>query len=1256
MAPSHPITGVRIVHTSKAKYLSQTSIMSSWVRNGSTGGLIAPLPQPYLPSTSRRFWWGRNGYTNKPSSYHANYHKCLEAHQRIIKYRSGKGVEQPAQKSKEHFLDFQYRPSQGWRLLSSWNKPNGRWEEPIQSPKDKDNVEAERQRQWNAEYQKRQEEIASRFEALKRKIAEDPYAMLFGRRLQRGVWNPWTPFESEVPPKPKGQWPTNETKPATDKTAKATDKEKIITNPVPPTKKPTSDYAPLSRETPSSAAQEIGSRVYADTEEYDIDPISMRKVPRKLPDLVSTLETTVAAISKETPQERSPQPTERGNIKLHSKHSKSSDSPTVDRETKPSAPPLSGFAKFWLAREGFSTPDKQFDSISSTPVTERKKSPVDLKGSCKKIESSLDRHLQRTTVGKPTVLTKHAPLEYKMDERKEEDIDLLRASDVRAASGAAKLPNKESEEEKLARRKKLEDSFVARSRVSDSQYDREIAIHRAKSLPSHKPLGNNATEHKASAVPEASYTDKNVNPKSPATDVVNSRPKNATSQVLDTVDQTQLENKIQNEENNSYAHEIRLLQTMSGHTDIQNLRKDLEKQVLRLEEQHAKELHLFRQEQDKLVQQEIREIQRREEEKRKASEAALAKEISLQKAAMEAAENGRYDRSPVKFNAPSIQLGEGDMSANVHEFVNRDRWYKKKAPHAVEQELQLQNKRKEQQARDKALIREMRGIYEDTYGVIDSKHRQPTSPNIENAEYKAVQGGLQTSGELQNRTSDKPTELQKSHKPNMNATEEGIQKGVARDSSHLNTETLEHFEPPHKRRSAETRECTPAISQTADQASAEDDKVDRDSSKLAGTEQVSREAEPSLHSKERLEIDESVWMQKRLEHRLQNQQKLKMLLDWCEHNENLLQNTQKRIKKLEENFERLSKAVKLNYTTKFPSQDGISGLRNPISFTRDTPKNSLLSPSTQSPSLNLGPSVGARNTYKILALDHTSHEVICANTTSSLFEASFTPRSASNILSHLANPAKFITHLENLEGTGFELVAGTRNMLVYKLINETSEGEQETRRTKSQFETKYSDPISESDNLKIPATNIKSNASPTRQIATNVTFARPDHEAEACKKATFTAMETSEAEESAENLPDTDHERGSDSFKRKHPVNPIDGTTSRFASPTGFVNHDAVFPLQSPGEKVRREEDVFSGSSRNRWSEEESVKDGAERAGKGKRGYMGDLKESQRSGRVFRELKRLFWTASFFAAFCYALGILAEWRARAREVERRSKN
>lgn len=70
--------------------------------------------------------------------------------------------------------------------------------------------------------------------------------------------------------------------------------------------------------------------------------------------------------------------------------------------------------------------------------------------------------------------------------------------------------------------------------------------------------------------------------------------------------------------------------------------------------------------------------------------------------------------------------------------------------------------------------------------------------------------------------------------------------------------------------------------------------------------------------------------------------------------------------------------------------------------------------------------------YKILALDTKSNEVAVATTTSSIKHKSSVPRSAAGVLVHLNQPAKYFSHIERLDAKGFQLVSGSRTMLVYR--------------------------------------------------------------------------------------------------------------------------------------------------------------------------------------------------------------------------------
>ncbi|KAH0536124.1 hypothetical protein FGG08_006967 [Glutinoglossum americanum] len=126
-------------------------------------------------------------------------------------------------------------------------------------------------------------------------------------------------------------------------------------------------------------------------------------------------------------------------------------------------------------------------------------------------------------------------------------------------------------------------------------------------------------------------------------------------------------------------------------------------------------------------------------------------------------------------------------------------------------------------------------------------------------------------------------------------------------------------------------------------------------------------------------------------------------------------------------------------------------------------------------------------------------------------------------------------------------------------------------------------------------------------------------------------------------------------------VNPIDGTTTtgNFASPTGFVNHDAIFsspfsdtdirpldeppppspspspspspattPLSSPSptDKVKREEAVFSGKSK--WQ------DAAPSASQD---------QGPKTERVKKAAKRIFWVGLWVAGCSYAVGVMGEF-------------
>ena len=72
--------------------------------------------------------------------------------------------------------------------------------------------------------------------------------------------------------------------------------------------------------------------------------------------------------------------------------------------------------------------------------------------------------------------------------------------------------------------------------------------------------------------------------------------------------------------------------------------------------------------------------------------------------------------------------------------------------------------------------------------------------------------------------------------------------------------------------------------------------------------------------------------------------------------------------------------------------------------------------------------------YKILAYDKDRDDVTIARTSSSLYEESSPVRSPSSILTHLDQPQKYFGLMEEVEATGYELVAGSRRILVYRQV------------------------------------------------------------------------------------------------------------------------------------------------------------------------------------------------------------------------------
>ena len=94
--------------------------------------------------------------------------------------------------------------------------------------------------------------------------------------------------------------------------------------------------------------------------------------------------------------------------------------------------------------------------------------------------------------------------------------------------------------------------------------------------------------------------------------------------------------------------------------------------------------------------------------------------------------------SNTKAASPSDKLqdmrGEGDFCPNVSNFAASDMWYKQ--PSSSPRTTKQHDAKSDQRAREKALVDEVRSIYEAAYGAINVKHHQPR--NAQNAALEAA--------------------------------------------------------------------------------------------------------------------------------------------------------------------------------------------------------------------------------------------------------------------------------------------------------------------------------------------------------------------------------------------------------------------------------------------------------------------------------------------------------------------------------------
>ncbi|KAM0796090.1 hypothetical protein BDR22DRAFT_825531 [Usnea florida] len=614
-----------------------------------------------------------------------------------------------------------YAPIQEWRFSSSWGK------KPIVSPRSRNEAKMSEAEDWYARWEKQK---LKQYEDFMKRVEHDPYTALFGTS-----WMNLSGENTGTQAAQKTSVPKTETTP---KTSSSNSK---------PSGSRSSEASNTREGQPKSEATSSKER----DPYYEIDPITNRKVLKTSASPVSTATYTDPHVEDtgkafEMSFKRwglvSPSPLDRRFVMIE--HAQASSSPHPSSNGNPHPKPQKGNG--WLAQEGFGKPQEpKAGSQSALPNHEAKPHTT-----ATKIETALDRHLSSKSTNEEA-RDRRTQLFYKSEENKNDDVDLLRPSDVRASAGLRGNQPKETKADKLVRRRNLEKSFASRSLDHTSHTAGEIASKTLVKQTENSPakietapeLDNRSqsTEKRQDGKPRDEEGSKDTTVAS-VNEVSDAKDYDPVS-----VDQTPASMLVSKEE---LVSEPLNAVARQAQCEARDKASKLKAQIVPFK---AK-LDAMKADYDSLRQQWLREVRKAKEKAAKEEEdlkaQKLAKkareihedEIKTQKLAMEAMETRRSDGSSNKTTldqgigndagrkqAPrrlqSFLQGEGDMASNVHEFAARDRWYKRKAPHATDANDAEMNAKLQKLAADRALIREVRGIYEDTYGTIDTKHRQP---------------------------------------------------------------------------------------------------------------------------------------------------------------------------------------------------------------------------------------------------------------------------------------------------------------------------------------------------------------------------------------------------------------------------------------------------------------------------------------------------------------------------------------------------
>ena len=588
-----------------------------------------------LPYTLRAFSWGAKSKWGPPHA--GKVYKGFYTRQADAQIRRSKKYPSLGELDRSYLGMRRLRSNHAWRAASSWRKS----EEHLSSVADRSNTDEGED--WYGRWERQK---MRQYNEFVRKIEQDPYQALFGASNRWLGWLNATHSSSKRPENPQARSYAKDSFTRAEDSIRSTNPGKTSTN-VGEAQPPRIDE---SRSPPS------------EEQDYEIDPITLRKVPKETSKPDSGIKSRLSKTDEKT-----------ASIPIK-KFDGSGRAVGFSISSTSSAPrPEASFDQTpqdWLSQEGFRARKIQIDTDGGMGFVSK---AVRAEGS--KIESALDRHIKSndsalTQLRNPTA-------HYKSKETTRDDIDLLRASDITASAGSASRMVKETPPVNEPRQRILEKQYEQRSSEMDDRLAKEVADRKSGPASDHQTIASSAN--------------------------VLSDP----------------------EDLPSTACPVKLVSAQTGSnltsTHVSRTRAKLVPLKAKID--------LLKVDYDGLRRKLLEEKRRMEgiAKKRAARKAGemLDQEVKAQQAAMYAVEVRHSE--DFEEHKPTVTVsheelhGEGDMASNVHEFAGRARWYKRKAPHAqCKMDAKLQ-----ELASEKAFVSEIRGIYEDTYGTIDTEHRQP---------------------------------------------------------------------------------------------------------------------------------------------------------------------------------------------------------------------------------------------------------------------------------------------------------------------------------------------------------------------------------------------------------------------------------------------------------------------------------------------------------------------------------------------------